>query len=78
MLILKKIEIENKQGKTSYVLKKFSPSNQGTCLNHFPDCKCWTKSKHWRCFGRWWFSYDGELALGQNIIGVYDLGWLQL
>ncbi len=67
----KKIIIENKDGEHIYKLKKFSASNQGTCLNHTPVVQVGQKVEIGDVLADGGSVHDGELALGQNVLMAF-------
>ncbi len=66
------IEIENEDGKIDvYKLKKFSRSNQGTCVNQKPVVKVGARVKAGELIADGPCSDHGELALGKNLLVAF-------
>lgn len=65
------IEVETKDGKDVYPLKKYRRSNQGTCINQVPVVKKGDKVKAGDVIADGPCSDHGELALGANLLVAF-------
>jgi DNA-directed RNA polymerase subunit beta len=63
----KKIVVKEKQGEFTYVLQKYSRSNQGTCFNQVPIVKKGDVVKAGQTIADGPAMKNGELSLGRNV-----------
>lgn len=63
----KKIVVKEKQGEFTYILQKYSRSNQGTCFNQTPIVKKGDQVKMGQIIADGPAMKNGELSLGRNV-----------
>ena len=65
------VELQTKKGKKSYKLRKFSRSNQSTCIDQRPIVRKGQRLKKGEVLADSSSTSEGQLALGQNVLCAF-------